>query len=247
MYPAYFQVILSDGRPPLRYDIMSINIGSAPRALTATADQEESPVVPVKPIDGFGRRWDALLKKVAAWDFGDTNMLENGTHRMEQNKQRKKLRIVVVGGGAGGVELVLSMQYRIGKQLQRRGIIGPFLNKSDSNKSNLSSSSAPAHAPPRQFFQEPGRFVDISLATRSKKLLPTHSRVCISPKRAVKIPLSPILHVHITCNFFLILIVGSGPDIPSHFEGARCSARAWESCRGIFCGRNYSRQGAQVR
>jgi hypothetical protein len=80
MYPAYFQVILSDGRPPLRYDIMSINIGSAPRALTATADQEESPVVPVKPIDGFGRRWDALLKKVAAWDFGDTNMLENGTH-----------------------------------------------------------------------------------------------------------------------------------------------------------------------
>jgi selenide,water dikinase len=49
--------------------------------------------VPVKPINGFNARWQLLLARVRQHD-GIT-------------------RIAVVGGGAGGVELTLAMQYRL--------------------------------------------------------------------------------------------------------------------------------------
>ena len=63
--------MLGDGRPPLRYDVLSINIGSAPRVANAEValHSQRLPVVPVKPIDGFGRRWGVLLEKIAALDF----------------------------------------------------------------------------------------------------------------------------------------------------------------------------------
>jgi hypothetical protein len=44
----------------------------------------------VKPIDSFSMKWDAIRARVMSTD--------------------KKLRVGVVGGGAGGVELILSMQ-----------------------------------------------------------------------------------------------------------------------------------------
>ena len=53
---------------------------------------------PVKPIDGFAARWDVLLDKAIAWDPA----AHGG----------RPMRLVVVGGGAGGIELTLSMQAR---------------------------------------------------------------------------------------------------------------------------------------
>ncbi|CAK9045054.1 unnamed protein product [Durusdinium trenchii] len=81
------QVLLAEQRPPIRYDILSINIGSAPRV------QEEVPrsVTPVKPIDGFGRRWARLLERLPSW----TGPKSLGHRRT----------VLVVGGGAGGFEL----------------------------------------------------------------------------------------------------------------------------------------------
>lgn len=86
-------------RPDVPYDLLSINIGSTPRV-----DQVEgaaSHTVPVKPINRFNSRWQALL------------------YRMEHH--RGPLSIAVVGGGAGGVELVLAVQYRLRTELERQG------------------------------------------------------------------------------------------------------------------------------
>lgn len=44
-------------RPPIPYDVLSIDIGSAPSTLQWSSD---APVTPVKPIDGFSARWDAV-------------------------------------------------------------------------------------------------------------------------------------------------------------------------------------------
>ncbi|CAK9089316.1 unnamed protein product [Durusdinium trenchii] len=91
------QVLLAEQRPPIRYDILSINIGSAPRV------QEEVPrsVTPVKPIDGFGRRWARLLERLPSWTGPKT--------------------VLVVGGGAGGFELAVTMHERLKKELAQLG------------------------------------------------------------------------------------------------------------------------------
>jgi selenide,water dikinase len=94
------QKVLCRNRPPVAYDYVSINIGSTPR-LSGVAGAN-SFTTPVKPITRFNQRWLALLARVQAHTQG-------------------VLRIAVVGAGAAGVELVLSMQYRLRQELQTRG------------------------------------------------------------------------------------------------------------------------------
>ena len=78
-------------RPPIPYDLLSLNIGSTPGTREiAGADQH---AVPVKPISNFLPRWEALLGRV---------------ERLQETPA-----IAVVGAGAGGVELALAMQYRL--------------------------------------------------------------------------------------------------------------------------------------
>lgn len=48
---------------PVRYDVLSINIGSAP---SLNAQQRvHANLAPVKPIDGFSARWNIILKRVS--------------------------------------------------------------------------------------------------------------------------------------------------------------------------------------
>ena len=83
--------VLFVDRPPLPYDVLSINSGSTPSLLAA--DHGADAIVPVKPIDRFLERWEALVER--ARYRGTTT------------------RIAVVGGGAGGVELALSTEHRL--------------------------------------------------------------------------------------------------------------------------------------
>src|SRR5690242_3372878 len=71
--------------PPIRYDIVSLDIGSTPRSDDVPGAAEHT--VAVKPIDRFAQRWEALVARAAA---------------------TPRLRLAVVGGGAGGVELALA-------------------------------------------------------------------------------------------------------------------------------------------
>jgi selenide, water dikinase len=75
-------------RPPVSYDVLSIDIGSTPNLQVAGAARH---AVPVKPIDRLLDRWAAL------------------TGRLCEGSSTK--RLAVVGGGAGGVELILSVQH----------------------------------------------------------------------------------------------------------------------------------------
>jgi selenide,water dikinase len=79
--------------PPLRFDVVSLNCGAAPGfgglAIAGAA-------IPVKPIGRFLPRWQALLASLRQRRDVDT-----------------PARIVVVGGGAGGVELTLAIHHAI--------------------------------------------------------------------------------------------------------------------------------------
>ncbi len=94
------RTVLCRNRPPVPYDRLSINIGSTPQmgAVDGAADH----AVAVKPINRFNTHWLALLQRV-------------------RNHTEGVLRIAVVGGGAGGVELTLAMQYRLRRELQVLG------------------------------------------------------------------------------------------------------------------------------
>ena len=85
--------VLCEGRPPVPYDLLSINIGSTPRL----PDGPNGAIVPVKPINNFVSRWEALRERART---------RNGP-----------LRIAVVGGGPGGVELILGVQRQLSEAL----------------------------------------------------------------------------------------------------------------------------------
>ncbi|MBE0615957.1 MAG: selenide, water dikinase SelD [Burkholderiales bacterium] len=91
--------VLCRSRPPVPYDALSINIGSTPQMSDVAGAAEFA--VPVKPINGFNQRWLLLLERV--------------------RKHAGATRIAVVGGGAGGVELTLAMQYRLRHELRAAG------------------------------------------------------------------------------------------------------------------------------
>ncbi|MBV1731372.1 MAG: selenide, water dikinase SelD [Hydrogenophaga sp.] len=92
------RVLLRD-RPSVPYDLLSINTGSTPNV--RQVDGARAHTVPVKPIAHFNQRWLQLLDRV------------RGLH--------SRFTIAVVGGGAGGVELVLSVQFRLRNELQKLG------------------------------------------------------------------------------------------------------------------------------
>ncbi len=92
------QVICRD-RPPVPYDILSINIGSTPSARQIPGVAEHA--IPVKPIDGFIARFEAARARVL--------------------EAQGQARIGVVGGGAGGVELLLSLHRRLTRDVAAAG------------------------------------------------------------------------------------------------------------------------------
>ena len=86
-------------RPAIRFDWLSIDIGSTPRDDHIRGALQWA--VPVKPIDAF-------LDRLAEFD---ARMLEH----------RGAFRILVIGAGAGGVELALSLNHRFKQALVSRG------------------------------------------------------------------------------------------------------------------------------
>ena len=93
--------VICEGRPPVSYDLLSINIGSRPEINSVPGAAEFT--TPVKPINRFVDKWHQLLERV---------LQQPGPHR-----------IAVVGSGAAGVEILLAIQFRLQtllKQNQRQ-------------------------------------------------------------------------------------------------------------------------------
>ena len=76
------------GRPPIRFDLLSINCGAAPLALGAAG-------TPVKPIGRFLPQWRNALQDA-----------------------RPGAKFLFVGGGAGGVELALAARQALPSELR---------------------------------------------------------------------------------------------------------------------------------
>lgn len=85
--------VLCRSRPPIRYDVLSLDIGSRPNTGAVPGAAEHA--IPVKPIDGFLERFEGVLARVRA-----------GRSR----------HVLLVGGGAGGVELLLSVETRLRRE-----------------------------------------------------------------------------------------------------------------------------------
>src|SRR5256885_5870379 len=71
--------VICQAHPPIRYDVVSLDIGSTPRLDDVPGAAEHT--VSVKPITQFAERWEALLQR--AQDQGH-------------------IRLAIVGGGGGG-------------------------------------------------------------------------------------------------------------------------------------------------
>ena len=87
--------VICDDRPPVPYDLLSINIGSTPSFRDVPGAAQV--VVPVKPISAFVERWARLRARIAA--------------------ASGPVRVGVVGAGAGGVELLLAAQFALREML----------------------------------------------------------------------------------------------------------------------------------
>lgn len=91
------QRVLCANRPPVAFDLLSIDIGSTPKLPEILA--ADSQIIPAKPVRGFLAAWDQLLEDI---------------HRNPQ----QPLSIGIVGGGTGGVELALNVQHHLQQILQ---------------------------------------------------------------------------------------------------------------------------------
>ncbi len=92
--------VLCNNRPPVPYDVLSINIGSTPGALDVPGVAERA--IPVKPIDSFLARFETVRARILA----------NGGYA----------RVGVVGAGAGGVELILALHHRLTGDVKAVGL-----------------------------------------------------------------------------------------------------------------------------
>ncbi|MCW8962691.1 MAG: selenide, water dikinase SelD [Gammaproteobacteria bacterium] len=85
-------------RPPVKYDLLSINIGSRPAF--NNIDGADEFTLPVKPIDNFLQGWEDIIARVHSSD--------------------QQFNLTVVGTGAGGVEMALATQYRLQQVLKEQ-------------------------------------------------------------------------------------------------------------------------------
>ena len=90
--------LVLDGRPPISYDTLSLDVGSTVAGLGLPGVREHA--IPTRPIGEFVRRVDEVLAAARARDAA---------------------RIVVVGAGAGGVEVAFALAARLRRERAGRG------------------------------------------------------------------------------------------------------------------------------
>jgi len=93
------KVICGD-RPGIQYDVLSINTGSTPSHIEVPGSKQHA--LSVKPINEFLQGWDRLMQKVL--------------------QQEGKCKVVVVGAGAGGVEVALATQFHLQQLLKQHSL-----------------------------------------------------------------------------------------------------------------------------
>ena len=88
--------VICEKHQPIGFDYLSIDIGSTPNTITVPGAKDYA--IPAKPVPQFLEAWENLLATV-------------------KNQTQSTIKLVIVGGGAGGVELALNMQARLTKKI----------------------------------------------------------------------------------------------------------------------------------
>jgi selenide,water dikinase len=87
--------VVAQGRSPIRYDVASFDVGSGVAGADLPGVKKHA--LPTRPIGPFVRNVDAAVEQMA-----------------RESAQRAP-RIVIVGGGAGGIELAFTLEHRARK------------------------------------------------------------------------------------------------------------------------------------
>ena len=147
--------VLLRGRPAVAYDVLSIDIGITPRgAHVVAAPARCRRSWSVKPIDGFCARWDAIVARVRT--------AARRRHAAGRQRGAPPVRIVVVGGGAGGVELALSIEARLARELR-------VIKRKAAARRRPAGGRGRPRGPAREH-----RRVEVTVIARSAQLLPRH-------------------------------------------------------------------------
>ena len=101
----------TDGRPPINFDVCSINIGIKPSPIQIVSEIESvnetiehaQNFTPVKPISMFSGKWDAIIDRISFLC------------------EQEKVRIAIIGGGGGGVELAFAVYERLHSEMTKIG------------------------------------------------------------------------------------------------------------------------------
>ncbi|MBW4560469.1 MAG: selenide, water dikinase SelD [Mojavia pulchra JT2-VF2] len=102
--------VICANRPPVNFDLLSVDIGSTPATISVSGAAEY--VIPAKPVSQLLEHWYQLLESVA----------EN---------PEEPIGIAIAGGGAGGVELALSMQAHLHRIVHQLGTVDIHLFQRD--------------------------------------------------------------------------------------------------------------------
>ena len=147
-------------RPPVKYDLLSLDIGSTP-AVPSVSGAEHA--LPIKPLDKF--------------------LTEQEKIREEVINKKNTYNIVIIGGGAGGVELSLSLD----QQLRRNNAL---LQK---NPNHLTITIIESKSTLLPDFNSAARKNLLNHITKRKIISLTKSRVDIINSNSVKLNTGEVL------------------------------------------------------
>lgn len=94
------QQVICANRPPVKYDLLSIDTGSTPATMTVPGAADYA--IAAKPVPNLLQQWQKILEGLC-------------------DRPTQPLTLAVVGAGVGGVELTLNMQARLHQVLTRLG------------------------------------------------------------------------------------------------------------------------------
>ena len=167
------------GRPPIGFDLLSLDSGSHPALDHIQGASEHA--FGVKPVDGFRKRWAEA----------ERDCLANGG----------RLRVTVIGGGAGGTELALSLRHRLRTLLARAGLP----DRAEVTLVSESPAVLPSHAPAVR------RRMARLLAERGVGLRAGHRVTSVFPHRVEAVS-SGNESISITGDLAIAVTQASAPD-----------------------------------
>ena len=113
------QQLLIAERPPLPFDVLSIGLGSVPNR-SGLLEADDS-LLEIKPMQTFLQRLEERLL-----------LLASGGHQLPRTSTKSPpLRITIVGGGAGGVEIAFCLPMRVRQVLGSIPITITLIDSSD--------------------------------------------------------------------------------------------------------------------